>query len=139
MVEQLHDRLGCTPVPIQMTIGSEEDFKGVVDLIKRKAIIWNEADMGMTFEYDEVPAELAAQVEVMREFMVEAAAEADDELMDKLSRGGRPQRREIKRGLRARTLANEILFPFWVAPPLRTKVSKPCWTPLSITCRRPSK
>ena len=109
VVEQLHDRLGCTPVPIQMTIGSEEDFKGVVDLIKRKAIYWNEADMGMTFEYDEVPAELAAQVEVMREFMVEAAAEADDELMDAYLEEGDLSEEQIKRGLRARTLACDIV------------------------------
>ena len=109
VVEQLHNRLGCTPVPIQMTIGSEEDFKGVVDLIKRKAIYWNEADMGMTFEYDEVPAELAAQVEVMREFMVEAAAEADDELMDAYLEEGDLSEEQIKRGLRARTLACDIV------------------------------
>ena len=109
VVEQLHDRLGCTPVPIQMTIGSEEDFKGVVDLIKRKAIYWTEADMGMTFEYDEVPAELAAQVEVMREFMVEAAAEADDELMDAYLEEGDLSEEQIKRGLRARTLACDIV------------------------------
>ena len=109
VVEQLRDRLGCTPVPIQMTIGSEEDFKGVVDLIKRKAIYWNEADMGMTFEYDEVPAELAAQVEVMREFMVEAAAEADDELMDAYLEEGDLSEEQIKRGLRARTLACDIV------------------------------
>ena len=109
VVEQLHDRLGCTPVPIQMTIGSEEDFKGVVDLIKRKAIYWNEADMGMTFEYDGVPAELAAQVEVMREFMVEAAAEADDELMDAYLEEGDLSEEQIKRGLRARTLACDIV------------------------------
>ena len=109
VVEQLRDRLGCTPVPIQMTIGSEEDFKGVVDLIKRKAIYWNEADMGMTFEYDEVPAELAEQVEVMREFMVEAAAEADDELMDAYLEEGDLSEEQIKRGLRARTLACDIV------------------------------
>lgn len=109
VVEQLRDRLGCTPVPIQMTIGSEEDFKGVVDLIKRKAIYWNEADMGMTFEYDEVPAELTEQVEVMREFMVEAAAEADDELMDAYLEEGDLSEEQIKRGLRARTLACDIV------------------------------
>ena len=109
VVEQLRDRLGCTPVPIQMTIGSEEDFKGVVDLIKRKAIYWNEADMGMTFEYDEVPAELTEQVEVMREFMVEAAAEADDELMDAYLEEGDLSEEHIKRGLRARTLACDIV------------------------------
>ncbi|WP_414730019.1 GTP-binding protein, partial [Zhongshania aliphaticivorans] len=79
VVEQLRTRLGAVAVPMQMTIGSEEEFRGVVDLIKMKAIIWNEADQGMTFEYEEIPAEMLSACEKMREYMIEAAAEATDE------------------------------------------------------------
>lgn len=109
VVAQLRDRLGCNPVPIQMTIGSEEAFKGVVDLIKRKAIIWNEDDMGMTFEYHDVPSELEETVEAMREHMIEAAAEADDDLMNAYLEDGDLSEEQIKLGLRKRTLANEIV------------------------------
>jgi elongation factor G len=109
VVGQLRERLGCNAVPIQMTIGAEEDFKGVVDLIKRKAIIWNEDDMGMTFAYQDVPAELEDQVETMREYMVEAAAEADDDLMNAYLEEGDLSEAQIKLGLRKRTLANEIV------------------------------
>ena len=109
VVEQLKDRLGANPVPLQMTIGAEDEFKGVVDLVKNKAILWNEDDMGMTFEYAEVPAEIADQVAEMREFMVESAAEATDELMEKYLEGIELTEEEIKQGIRARTLANEII------------------------------
>ncbi len=76
VVGQLRTRLGAVPVPLQMTIGSEEDFKGVVDLVKNKAIYWNEADQGMTFEYADVPADMVDEVAEMREQLIEAAAEA---------------------------------------------------------------
>ena len=109
VVGQLKDRLGATPVPLQMTIGSEEEFKGVIDLVKNKAILWNEADQGMTFEYAEVPADLVDEVAEMREAMIEAAAEANDELMDKYLEGGELSEAEIKQGIRQRTLANEIV------------------------------
>ena len=109
VVEQLRERLGCTPVPIQMTIGAEDNFTGIVDLIKNKAIIWNEHDMGMTFEYADVPADLEDRVAEMREFMMEAAAEADDELMNAYLDEGELSEEQIKRGLRTRTLANEIV------------------------------
>jgi elongation factor G len=109
VVAQLKERLGANAVPLQMTIGSEDEFRGVVDLIENKAIIWNEEDMGMTFKYEEVPADLADQVEEMREFMIEAAAEATDELMEKYLEEGELSKEEIKRGIRARTLANEIV------------------------------
>ncbi|MEY2908978.1 MAG: elongation factor, partial [Pseudomonadota bacterium] len=109
VVQQLRDRLGCNAVPVQMTIGSEDDFRGVVDLVINKAIIWNENDMGMTFEYAEVPAELEDVVAEMREYMVEAAAEANEELMTKYLEEGELSADEIKAGLRARTLANEIV------------------------------
>ena len=82
VVEQLRERLDCNAVPIQMTIGAEEEFVGVIDLIKNKAIIWNEEDRGTTFEYGPVPDDLVDQCDEMREYLVEAAAEANDGLMD---------------------------------------------------------
>lgn len=109
VVEQLKTRLGATPVPLQMTIGAEDEFKGVVDLIKMKAILWNEHDQGMTFEYGEIPAELQDQCEEMREFLIESAAEASDEMMDKYLEGEALSEEEIKAGIRIRTLANEIV------------------------------
>ena len=109
VVSQLRERLGCNAVPIQMTIGAEEDFKGVIDLIKQKAIIWSEDDMGMTFEYEDIPAELEDKVAEMREYMVEAAAEATEELMTKYLDEGELTEEEIKEGIRIRTLANEIV------------------------------
>ncbi|MDA8962097.1 elongation factor G [Congregibacter sp.] len=109
VIEQLKERLGANPVPLQMTIGAEEKFKGVVDLVKNKAIYWNEDDLGMTFEYADVPEEIRAEVAEMREFLVEAAAEANDELMDKYLEGGELTEEEIKAGIRARTLASEIV------------------------------
>lgn len=109
VVEQLKSRLGANPVPLQMTIGSEEEFKGVVDLVKMQAIIWNEADQGMTFTYEAIPADLQATCEKMREFLIESAAESSDELMDKYLGGEELTEAEIKAGIRARTLANEII------------------------------
>ena len=109
VIEQLKERLGANAVPLQMTIGSEDEFKGVVDLVKNKAIFWNESDQGMTFEYADVPADLVDQVNEMREFMIEAAAEGTDELMEKYLDGGELTEDEIKEGIRARTLANEII------------------------------
>ena len=109
VVSQLRERLGCNAVPIQMTIGAEEDFKGVIDLIKEKAIVWSEDDMGMTFEYEDIPADLEDKVVEMREYMVEAAAEATDELMTKYLDEGELTEEEIKEGIRIRTLANEIV------------------------------
>jgi len=112
VIEQLRTRLGAVAVPMQMTIGSEEEFRGVVDLIKMKAIIWNEADQGMTFEYEEIPAEMLSACEKMREYMIEAAAEATDEMMEKYLEGGELSEEEIKAGIRKRTLANEIIPVF---------------------------
>ena len=109
VVGQLKTRLGAIPVPLQMTIGSEEDFKGVIDLVKNKAIYWNEADQGMTFEYADVPADMVDEVEEMREQLIEAAAEANDEFMNKYLEGTELTEKEIKQGIRQRTLANEIV------------------------------
>ncbi|WLQ13792.1 elongation factor G [Hahella aquimaris] len=109
VVKQLKDRLGATPVPLQMTIGAEDEFKGVVDLVKMKSIIWNEADQGMTFEYQDIPADLQEKCAKLREQLVEAAAEANDDYMNKYLEEGELTEEEIKAGIRARTLANEIV------------------------------
>ncbi len=110
VVEQIKKRLGATPVPIQLPIGSEEDFKGVIDLIRMRAIYWNEEDSGMTYDERDIPAEMQDECAKYREMMVEAAAEANETLMDKYLEGGEFTNDEIKQGLRARTLANEIVL-----------------------------
>ncbi|USD60706.1 elongation factor G [Vibrio sp. SCSIO 43140] len=110
VVDQIKNRLGANPVPIQLNIGAEDEFKGVIDLIKMKAINWNDADQGMTFTYEEIPAELQDEAEEWRNNMVEAAAEASEELMDKYLEEGELTEAEIKAGLRARTLNNEIVL-----------------------------
>ena len=110
VVEQIKDRLGATPVPIQLNIGAEENFQGVVDLIKMKAINWNEADQGMTFTYEDIPADMQEMAEEYRIELVEAAAEANEELMDKYLEEGELTEAEIKQGLRTRTLNNEIVL-----------------------------
>jgi len=109
VVEQLRTRLGANAVPLQMTIGSEDDFKGVVDLVKMKAILWNEEDQGMSFDYGDIPADMQSVCEEMREYMIEAAAEGSEELMNKYLEGEELSEDEIKAGIRARTLANEIV------------------------------
>jgi elongation factor G len=109
VVDQLKTRLGATPVPIQLNIGAEDGFKGVIDLVKMKAINWNEADMGTTFTEEEIPAELQDKAAELREQMVEAAAESSEELMDKYLEEGDLSAEDIWAGLRARTLANEIV------------------------------
>ena len=109
VVDQVKSRLGATPVPIQLPIGAEDDFKGVIDLIKMKAINWNAEDQGMTFTYEDIPAELLELAEEWRSHMVESAAEASEELMDKYLEGEDLTEAEIKAALRQRTLANEIV------------------------------
>ena len=110
VVDQLKDRLGANPVPIQINWGTEEEFQGVIDLIEMKAIKWNEADLGTTYDLVDIPAELQEKAEEYREYMVEAAAEASEELMDKYLEGGELTKEEIKAGLRRRTLNNEIVL-----------------------------
>ncbi len=110
VVNQIKDRLGATPVPIQLNIGAEDEFKGVIDLVKMKAINWNDADQGMTFTYEAIPAELQENAEEWRLNLMEAAAEATDELMDKYLEEGELSEAEIKQGLRIRTLNNEIVL-----------------------------
>jgi len=109
VVEQMKERLGANPVPIQLAIGAEDHFKGVIDLIKMKRIIWNEADQGTTFEYDEIPEDMKEECEKWRSDLIEAAAEANEELMNKYLEGEELSEEEIKQGLRLRTLANEIV------------------------------
>jgi elongation factor G len=109
VVNQLGTRLGAIAVPLQMTIGAEDEFKGVVDLIKMKAILWNEADQGMTFEYSDIPEDLVDECTEMHESIIEAAAEANDDLMEKYLEGESLTEEEIKQGIRLRTLANEIV------------------------------
>jgi len=109
VVGQIKDRLGANPVPIQLPIGAEENFQGVIDLIKMKAIYWEEANMGIAFEEKEIPAELADQAAEYREQMVEAAAEANEELMERYLEEGDLGVDDIRKGLRLRTLANEIV------------------------------
>ena len=112
VVQQVKDRLGANPVAMQMAIGAEENFEGVIDLVKMKAIYWNPEDMGMTFEEKEIPAELKDEAEALREELVEAAAEANEELMEKYLNAGELSNEEIKQGIRSRTIANEVVPMF---------------------------
>jgi elongation factor G len=109
VVRQLKERLGADAVPIQMAIGAEEEFKGVVDLIKMKAIFWSEDDQGMSFKYADIPRDILAECQQMHEYLVECAAEATEEFMEKYLAEEPLTEEEIKQGLRIRTLANEIV------------------------------
>jgi elongation factor G len=109
VVEQIKTRLGSNPVPMQVAIGAEENFAGIVDLIRMQAIYWHENDMGASFEEHDIPDELVEQCNSLREQMVEAAAEASEELMDKYLESGDLDAEDIKQGIRIRTLANEIV------------------------------
>src|SRR5574339_463782 len=102
-------RLKGNPVPIQIPIGAEEKFVGVVDLVAMKAIYWDEASQGMKFEKKDIPAELAEQAKEWRDKMVEAAAEANEELMNKYLESGKLSVDEVKKGIRIRTINNEIV------------------------------
>lgn len=108
VVEQMKTRLRANPVPVVIPVGAEDNFEGVVDLLKMKAIIWNEADKGVTFEYGDIPADLVSTAEEWRQNMIEAAAEASEELMDKYLGGEELSEEEIVGALRQRTLAGEI-------------------------------
>ncbi|MEY4975709.1 MAG: elongation factor [Pseudomonadota bacterium] len=106
--DQMRTRLKASPVPIVIPIGAEENFKGVVDLLKMKAIIWDEASQGMKFNYEDIPADLLESAQEWREKMVEAAAEANEDLMNKYLEEGDLSEEEIKLGIRTRTIATEI-------------------------------
>jgi elongation factor G len=109
VVEQIKERLGANPVPMQVAIGAEESFEGVVDLIRMRSIRWQEENMGSEFVEGDIPAELVEVCNEQRELMVEAAAEANEELMDKYLESGELAVEDIKLGIRLRTLANEIV------------------------------
>jgi elongation factor G len=109
VVKQVKERLNANPVPLELPVGAEDTFKGVVDLIKMKYIVWSEEDQGTSFHYADIPADMLAECEKWRENLVEAAAEANDELMHKYLEGTALTEVEIKAGLRARTLANQIV------------------------------
>ncbi|MHB8455855.1 MAG: elongation factor G [Acidiferrobacterales bacterium] len=110
VVGQIKSRLGANPVPIQLPIGAEENFKGVVDLVKMKAIYWDDATQGMKFEEREIPADMLEECKKAHETMVEAAAESSEELMDKYLNEGDLSLAEVKKGLRARNLTSEIIL-----------------------------
>jgi len=110
VVEQLKERLGANAVPIHLAIGAEDEFKGVIDLVRMKAIMWNEEDQGMTYELEDIPADMQDQADEFHEQLVEAAAEADDDLMEKYLEEGELSTEDVKAGLRKRTLANEIVL-----------------------------
>ena len=112
VIEQIKSRLGATPVPMQLPIGAEEEFEGVVDLVRMKAIYWNEDDLGATYEARDIAPEMLTECELYREQMVEAAAEANEELMDKYLEEGALSEEEIKQGIRLQTLANQIVPAF---------------------------
>jgi elongation factor G len=109
VVDQLVERLGANPVPIQLPLGAEENFAGVIDLVKMKALYWDESNMGTSYETRDIPDELQAEAGAWREKMIEAAAEADEELLDKFVGDGDLTEDEIRRGLRVRTLSGEII------------------------------
>nr|WP_207189701.1 MULTISPECIES: elongation factor G [Halorhodospira] len=110
VVSQIRERLGSQAVPIQLPIGAEDQFEGIIDLLRMSAIYWDRDEQGMTYSEREIPEELRADAEAAREEMVEAAAEADEELMDKYLNEGELSHDDIKRGLRQRTLNTEIVL-----------------------------
>ena len=110
VVGQIKERLGANIVPIQLNIGTEENFKGVIDLIRMKAIYWNEDDQGLTFDLADIPAELLDKSNDLREKMLETAAEASEELMEAYLESGELTELQIKEGLRIRSLSNEIVL-----------------------------
>jgi len=109
VVDQVTERLGANPVPVQLPIGAEEKFEGVIDLIKMRALYWDESDLGVSFEAREIPVELQAEAEAWREKMIEAAADGDEDLTDKFLESGELTDEEIRRGLRLRTLSGDIV------------------------------
>ena len=112
VVGQVKDRLGANPVPMQLAIGAEDEFKGVIDLVKMKTIRWSEDDQGTSFTYEDIPADMEAEAAKWREWLVESAAEANEELMDLYLEEGELSEAQIMRGIRLRTLASEIVPTF---------------------------
>ena len=112
VIEQIKERLSAHPIPMQLPIGAEESFEGVVDLVRMKAIYWNEDDLGVTYEARDIAPEMLDECIAYRELMIEAAAEANEELMDKYLQSGDLTEQEIKTGIRIRTIANQIIPSF---------------------------
>jgi elongation factor G len=112
VVDQLKSRLGASPVPMQLPIGAEENFEGVVDLVKMKSVIWDMANQGTTFVYGEIPAAMVEEAKKAREFMIEAAAESSEDLMNKYLEGAELSEAEVMSGIRARTLTCDIIPMF---------------------------
>ena len=135
VVEQIETRLGAKPVPVQLAIGAEENFQGVVDLVGMRAIYWHEENKGMTYDSKDIPEDMADLAVEWREKMVEAAAEANDDLMNKYLEGIELSKEEIVAGcVHVRWLMKLCLY--FAVLPLRIEVFKPCLTLLSITCLR---
>ena len=109
VVEQMKERLGANAVPLQLAIGAEDGFKGVIDLVKMKSIIWDEEDQGTSFEYQDIPSDLQSLCDEWREHMLEAAAEANDDVMEKYLDEGDLTEAEVMKAIRQRTLSNEIV------------------------------
>jgi len=109
VVGQVKERLGATAIPIQLPIGAEENFAGVIDLIRMQAIYWDDSNMGTTYEARDIPDELFAEASSWREKMIEAAAEGDEELLDKFLEHGKLDNAEIRKGLRSRTISGDIV------------------------------
>ena len=109
VAEQIRERLGAYPVPVQLPLGAEENFRGVIDLVAMKAIVWNDTDLGVSYVETEVPEEMRPQADLFRERMVEAAAESSEELMDRYLEEGDLSSSDIRTGLRTRTLSGEIV------------------------------
>ena len=112
VVEQIKDRLAANPIPMQLPIGAEEGFEGVVDLVRMKAIYWDEDDLGVTYEARDIAPDMLEECQIYRELMIEAAADANDELMNKYLEDGELTEQEIKTGIRLQTLANQIVPTF---------------------------
>ncbi len=110
VVKQMKERLGANAIPVQLPVGAEDNFSGVIDLIRMKMIVWSEDDMGMTYDLEDIPADMQAEAEEARTEMVEAAAEANDELMEAYLENGELTEEQIKQGLRIRTLENDLVL-----------------------------
>ena len=123
VVSQIKERLGAKPIPLQLPIGSEYKFEGVVDLVTQKAIYWNQEDLGVSYKAGDIPDDMKERCETLRHQLIECAAEASEELMEKYLEN-ELQVDDIRKGIRIRTLANEIV-PVLCGTALRTKVSKP--------------
>ena len=134
-VEQIRTRLKGNPVVVQLPIGAEETFSGIVDLIRMKAIWWDDESQGMRFEYREIPADMKAQCDEYRLKLIEVAAEGNEELLHKYLEGAALSIEEIRSGLRARAIRNEICI-VTCGSAFKNMACRRCWTRSSITCRR---